>query len=589
MKKNITFLLSIFIILAVSLFIFFPTFNLALFGDDWYTFWRYSHYLGPKSFGGYNHLNYLLTPYGTQDIVMGLLRNIYDYNSQFYYLTSLILRLIAAFSLLPVTYYLTKSKLASLFAVLFFSVTPIGFDTTNWVFNMPAFISITFFNLFIYFFLKFRDSEKPIFLIITVILFYLTHVASLIRMTGLLPFVLLIEIFWLLQKPSIKNLKQTFIRMALFLLIFIFISYTGKLPDQPLFLSSMVGSILGEGVKTIQQLVFSGRFDFFFYPISRVGQMIIPDILLSSFLKIYSIKLLVSTLIISFAIYIAIILFLVKVIKELKIKHFIKISGLGFFLMLTSIFVYYFNQKTFSPFDTILLLIGFYTILTGVVLLVIIKDIKVREGLFIALSWTILSFIFTWLRAPDTIMPTVHRYLIVSAVGIALLLAMIISIGKNLKSQIQLFCLSLILLILHLVSTQKYINELLNLHSQEISNKIWSNIPYIPQVESSYPVVFYLEDEGNNAPILHTALGFCLDCRIAVQYGINDPKKFPIVMDNWQNVISAVTDGKSFAPYGYRLLKPVPINHVYAFRLEGKDNLINMTDQARRKLSEIVQ
>src|ERR1035437_6763385 len=102
-----------FIILTlISLFTFYPTFSLNLFGDDWLAFFRYLQHLGPKSPGAWNHLTYFLTPYGAQDIMMGLLQKIFDYNSTWYYLTNYCLRLGAALSLYPLVLYLTKSKLS---------------------------------------------------------------------------------------------------------------------------------------------------------------------------------------------------------------------------------------------------------------------------------------------------------------------------------------------------------------------------------------------------------------------------------------------------------------------------------------------
>ena len=119
------------IIILVSLLTFLPSFDLSLFGDDWLAFWRYLEHLGPKSSGQWSHLTYFLTPYGAQDILMGLLRNIYGFNSSYYYLTSFVFRLFAAFSLYPLVFYLTRNKLATFFSILFFSITIIGLETTN--------------------------------------------------------------------------------------------------------------------------------------------------------------------------------------------------------------------------------------------------------------------------------------------------------------------------------------------------------------------------------------------------------------------------------------------------------------------------
>ena len=150
----------IFFVVLVNLFLFLPSFQLALFGDDWLTLWRYSIYLGPKASGGWNHFTYLFTSYGPQDILMGLLQKVFGYQSIYYYLTSFILRLLAAFSLYPLIMYLTKNKLSAYFSITFFLVTTIGIETTNWVFNMPSYISIVFLNMKLKYEKKIINSRK---------------------------------------------------------------------------------------------------------------------------------------------------------------------------------------------------------------------------------------------------------------------------------------------------------------------------------------------------------------------------------------------------------------------------------------------
>ena len=156
--KLFAFALSV--VLVLSLFTLFPSFHLALFGDDWLVFYRYLKDLGPESSGPYNNFTFLFTPYGSFDVLMGFLRNFFGYDSTPYYIVSYIFRLIASISFYPIINYLTKNKLAAIFSMIFFSVTPIGLDTTNWVFNMPSYITIALFNLFLYFFFLSRKTGK---------------------------------------------------------------------------------------------------------------------------------------------------------------------------------------------------------------------------------------------------------------------------------------------------------------------------------------------------------------------------------------------------------------------------------------------
>lgn len=571
------------IIIIVALFVFYPTFKLALFGDDWYFFWRYLHFLGPNPTGNYNHLTYILTPYGSQEVLMGILRNFFDFNSTPYYLTSFLLRVVASFSILLPAYYLTKNKLAAFFAAFFFSITPIGLDTSNWVFNMTVYISITFFNICLYSILKFKKVGKVHFFLISLLAFYLAHVAAPNRMTGLFVFIILMELFFLLKKFSFKKIKFTLLELFAFLLVFLFLNITGSFPDSGGIMLTGAGGAVFKSFGNMMGLLNTGRFDFFFHPFLTMGEMVIPNTLFSFNNTFVLIPLFLIFLLINF--------FLLKSIRGLNTSSFKITSVIGFLLTIFSLLIYLNNKTTLTVTSMVLILVGFYTftIFTSLYLS-LRKDNQTSKLLFVGILWLVLSFIFTWINSPETVMPTTHRYLIVAAVGMAILFAGIISLGKNRKYQVWLFCFLSVLLIMHIKSSQIYIKELLNNHDQETSNKIWTSIPNIPEaVESEKPVVIYLQNDGTNGPILYNNLGFGLDYRLALLYNIHELDRTPVMMDDLKNVISAVTDGKSFTPYNYHALSPVPINNVYAFRLEGKDNLINITDEVRSNLVKIIK
>jgi len=235
--------------------------------------------------------------------------------------------------------------------------------------------------------------------------------------------------------------------------------------------------------------------------------------------------------------------------------------------------------------NIILLLTGGLLLITASILIIkFFKKIDVSSTLFFGISWSILSFFFAWWWVPNTIYPSYHRYLIVSAVGISILFAAIISLGNKFKDQIFLTAVLSIFLVLHLLSTRYYLKLMGNYHSQQITDKIWSAMPYIPAVGKE-PLVFYFEGEVNNYPILHNVLTFGFPPHMQLLYNLEERNPAPVPMTNWNEVISVVTDGQSFKAYGYPL-KPIPIDHVYAFYLQGKDNLINVTEIARQKLVE---
>ena len=192
MSKLLNNFFFIFFILLISLFTLYPSFNLALFGDDWLVIHRYVTDVGSLSEGFSKHMREYLTAYGPTQVLMGILAQFYNYNATLYYVTSYILRLFAAFSLFPIVFYLTRNKLSAFFAVLFFSVTATGFDTTNWVFNMTSYLSIGFFSLFMYFYIRSKAEEKSIFLLPAVTLLYLAYITCSIRMHATLPLLIIL-------------------------------------------------------------------------------------------------------------------------------------------------------------------------------------------------------------------------------------------------------------------------------------------------------------------------------------------------------------------------------------------------------------
>lgn len=574
------------IVLITSLFALYPSFNLALLGDDWLAFFRYFQHLGPRSPGAWNHLTYFLTPYGAQDILMGLLQKTVGYESAWYYLTSFVLKLGAAFSLYLLVYYLTKSKLGSLFAVLFFAVTVTGFDTTNWSSNMTTYITIALFNLFLYYFLKSRQIYPIKFFPVATILYYLAYVTTPIRMHGSLPFIFLLESFWVIQERNTKTLKKAALRLAIILGVFLIIRYTGQSQGP----AEEVTQRFGLGIKAMSEMLSTGRFDFLFYPIVMFGSMVIPDFILSSIQVLSKKQLLWSVLLPSLIGFLTMSALLVKDLPFLKNKFYkhIVISTIGWILIV--ILIHQTNLMTFNDSRYILLLLigGFSVILTVLLFIRFFNQKNIATALFLSLTWSILSFFFAWWWVPTSIFPTTYRYLIVSAAGIAILLGTIISLGKERKQQISLFVTLTLIAVIQLFATRTYINSLLASHSQKINEKIWASFPFIPEVgKSKEPIIFYFEGDGTNGSILHDVITFGFPPHMAILYNLREEDGgFPVPMDDIKQVISAATDGKALAAYGYPA-KPVSTDRIYAFRLQGQDNLINITNLARNKLEQL--
>lgn len=580
------YLLAAILLLGVSSFTLFPVFSLALWGDDFLTIWRYLYLVGgsnPRP--EWNHLTYFLTPYGPQDIATGLLYKAFGVQAQYYHLTSIIFRLIAATSLIPVVFYLTKSRLAAFFAVLFFLVTVIGFDTTNWVFNMTSYISLAFFNLFLYFFLRSRESSSVKLLLFSGLFFYLTFVFSPIRMTGLLPFVFIIESLYLIQNLNLKGLKKVGTRIVLIIAVMTFITLTGQSTGPKTDLSQRFLS----GLSTATQLLSQGRFDFLFYPILMFGSMFVPDIITPNFPTITKKWVLFQNILLPFLLVFIFILFIFKKNITTLRKGFILKNGLmgGIWCLLVSL-IHLGNMTTFSdPKAIFLLLIGGFTLIITFSLYFEYHHQKnLSNAILYSIIWAVISFFPAWFWLPTNIYPAYYRYLIGSGIGVSIFLSAIIALGQTSAQRVRLFMVVCLFLIIQIIATRIYLNQLVNAHGIDLSNRIWSQMPYFPQMgKTDIPLIFYFQ--GDNNIIVHNVLFFNFDYRNALLYNIWDDK-IPLVMGDWPSVVSAVTDGKIFKAYG-RPQKPLPIDHIYAFHLEGKDKLINITDEVRQKLREISQ
>lgn len=98
--------------------------------------------------------------------------------------------------------------------------------------------------------------------------------------------------------------------------------------------------------------------------------------------------------------------------------------------------------------------------------------------------------------------------------------------------------------------------------------------------------VFLFLGDGTNGSILHDSITFGFPPHMALLYNITN-NKAPLVLESWEEVVSAVSDGEAFIKH-YGIAKdPIPVDNVYVFKLEGKDHLIDLTTKARKELLKI--
>lgn len=566
------------VIFLTSLYAAYPSFNLALFGDDWQQIYGYFHYLGSESSIA-QHLTFFTGGYGAFEILTGLLYSVFGQNYQIYYQFAYMYKLIAAFSIWPLTFYLTHSKLAAFYASLFLSVTVVGLESTNWVINSPAYLAVANLSIFLFFFIKSRENLKLKYFIAAVLFFYLAHIFAPIRMTGLLPFTVFLELFLYLKSSGIKSAKLSFMRIITIFIIFVIISVTGASAHR-------TGTLIGEASRTIHSgfsqisaALEKGRSDFLFIPIMTVGRMVIPNTVT------------VKTPALILAMFLFIGFLLPNIPKGKKVGQLV-VGGIIFWTLIT-LLIYNLNKSTLLVPDAFSLAIGGYVLILGIILLFSFFRQSISNGFFIGVFWTIFSFIFPWIRAPETLHPTEHRYLVASMVGIGVLFASVIGLGKEQRNRINLFLLLIIFIILNIVTTRGFFIDVVeNSHGKEAMNKIWSAFPTIAEIgKTDRPLMFYFGSVPEKQRLKHHSLTFGFPYRMAIRYGIYDEDvsislaRMPISVNEGKDLVSALTDGESLLINGHTK-ETIPIENIYAFYLDENNNLINITTEVRDKLKE---
>lgn len=205
-------------IILLTYFCLNKTLSFGLTGDDWLTLYRYILDF-PTLTSHFNILNYINdhSNYNFADLIMGIIYRQFYFNPFPYYLTSMIIRIITSISFFFAISAATKSKLAGYISAFLFSVMFAGIETTNWVFNMNTYLSIIFFNLFIFYYAKKDNLSFIIKNLILGIILGLSFIITPNRMHGLLFTVPLIAMFKI-NKINSQELKKFFLRIFLFFL-----------------------------------------------------------------------------------------------------------------------------------------------------------------------------------------------------------------------------------------------------------------------------------------------------------------------------------------------------------------------------------
>lgn len=177
--------------------------------------------------------------------------------------------------------------------------------------------------------------------------------------------------------------------------------------------------------------------------------------------------------------------------------------------------------------------------------------------------------------------------------GVALIFALFISAGKNLKSRKILFAVFSLLIIIQLFSTRNFLSKQLEHHSQKVSDKIWNSFPYYPEIGTDSNLrLFYFEGDESVQGIIHDVItfGFPTHLGLFYKYYIHHGTGNNVATNIFGDLISSVTDGVYLTAHGRIPAKPIKPDYIYAFkvvRVADNVSLIDMTTEVREKLKKI--
>lgn len=260
--SKILFILLIILVVFLSIG---TSLQFGLNGDDWQQIYFYKTIF--KDFSSFFNLNSYTTNannYTFAQLLMGFIYQLFSFNPFPYYLISIILRIIATLSFYPAVYSATKNKLAAFLSSVFFASMFAGIETTNWVFNMNTYLSISLLNLFIFLYFKNEFKAISVKTALLGLLLLLAFFVAPTRMHGLLFFIPLAALIKIKNFSKMEILNVIARSIILYLPIFI-LRLTERASKDTNYLNdfsqilSYKGNALAKLVKTISNTILPDR------------------------------------------------------------------------------------------------------------------------------------------------------------------------------------------------------------------------------------------------------------------------------------------------------------------------------------------
>lgn len=590
------------------LFVIIPVFNyislnhsldLTLWADDYLAFIINKYEYGDKfSLSNYFH------PYGGGFLIMFFLESVVGWESYYYFLVSMILKIFASISIYFMVLEVSRLSLAALIASLIFSTGYIGLETTNWVFNMNTYVGLIFINMFIYTFFRSKRESRLGLYFIGLIFFTMSLFMATTRMHGFLVFFIM-ELIWLFRKPDRKNITFFVSRILGLVASVSLIKAAGSF-----YLMSDRINRFKQGIDQAVASYSQGNFDFIIYPFTSLGNIILPDIIMNFVWKyinnsfywenIYKRGFLLTIVLILFVMAFGLNLFaklrekacvtviiwstiwtvLLIYISQLENTtlnnfHYLCATLIGGFIVFLSIWLYFRYKKTEKEFtDVIIFFMGFI----------------------------IFSCMTPIIFDPNMVIVSCHRYLTVPFAGFAAFVGCIIAFAiHNIKSSsyendslfrrilrnmglFSLLCILIGIIISNITASNQYLKQHAEYRGKrtETWKTLVTNLPKIEDIS-----IFYITHDNVPYDKYHGLISSGFQPQAALIYNIKEQAKWPYITDDFDTVVKILKKGE-LSQYG-RHPQPVDLNNVFSFDLREGDQLVNTRKEVIQQLKERLQ
>ncbi len=578
-----------FVIVIVLVFINFGrTLHFSLAGDDWLALYRYYTDFPSRS-SYFNPSNYMGN-YDASNIIMGEIAYAFGFNPLPYYLISMIGRILAAFTLFLVVEKLTKDKKASFFSAIFFSCMYAGVESTNWVFNMATYFSMTLFNLFllVYDFKSKRLLDKNV--IISLFFIFASFYIMPVRMHGAI-LTLPIALFLLRRVYSKQvDFKLIFIHSILFILPIAYFYKSTSGQYQSGYLEKIVG-------------LLSLKYHFFFLPFAEIGATLLPDKIISFFVRNISYPHIADPEVfwrIAGLLLLGLFLLLRYLRKHFAFsKKFLRIVA-GIPILLFLLFWLSMKSDVTGIFHNLVITLD---VLVGIIAVIFLASFftispkSINKSKFVGLYFLIVSislFGIPWILFPTATFASDTRYLLIPGAYLTASICIVVSslLKKGTVSRYIPFVLvSILFLTINIYSLQSYFQ-----HSSEegrlqkdhlrVANIINAEVPVLDANGTS---VFLFT--GPDDVYMYNTIRFGFPYYMLLNHrelNLNS-KIAPFPADNFASLTDVFDNEKSteLIRYGYEPMA-IPVERVYSFEI-NKDEVTNTSLETRNKLMKMKQ